>query len=153
MKNISTFVAFISLSFAVSVTILADGDKKNQMKNLPPAVQATVKEQSKGATIRGFAKEKAKGKTVYELELKVDGHNRDMMIDESGNILSVEEQVELKDLPAAVQATILKQTGKGTIVIIESLTEDGTLIGYEAAIKTGGKSREVKISPDGKLMK
>ncbi len=89
---------------------------------------------------------------MYELELEIDGHNRDMMIDESGKILSVEEQVELKDLSAAVQSTIIKQAGKGKIAIIESLTEGGTLIGYEAVIKTGGKSREVKISHEGKLM-
>ena len=152
MKTKMIALTFVFLSI-VSMLAFADGEKKMQVKNLPPAVQATVKEQSKGATIRGLAKEKEKGKTLYELELKVDGHNRDMMIDESGKIVSIEEQVELKDLPAAVQATILKQTGKGKIIIIESLTETGTLIGYEAAIKTGGKSREVKISPDGKLMK
>ena len=153
MKNISCSVALIALSLWLSITALADGEKKIQMKNLPPAVQATVKEQSKGATIRGFAKEKENGKTVYELELKVDGHNKDMIIDASGKVFLIEEQVELNNLPAAVQAAIVKQVGKGRIVIIESLTENGTLTGYEAAIKTGSKSREIKISPDGKLIK
>lgn len=153
MKNIIGFIALIALSLLFSLTALADGEKKIQMKNLPPAVQATVKEQSKGATIRGLAKETEKGKTVYELELKVDGHNKDLMIDASGKVFLIEEQVELNTLPAAVQAEIVKQTGKGKIVIIESLTENGALTGYEAAIKTGVKSREIKISPDGKLMK
>ncbi len=152
MENkISVWIFILLLVF--SVFAFADGEKKMQMKNLPPAVQATVKEQSKGATIRGMAKETEKGKTVYELELKVDGHNKDMMIDAFGKIISIEEQVELKDLSAAVQAAITRQTGKGKIVIIESLTENGALTGYEATIKTGGKSREIKISPDGKLMK
>jgi hypothetical protein len=151
MKNI--FVWFVSLSLLLSMTALADGEKKIQMKNLPPAVQATVKEQSKGAMIRGLAKEIEKGKTIYELELTVDGHNKNLMIDASGKVISIEEPVALKDLSAAVQAAIIKQAGKGKIVIIESLTENGTLTGYEAVIKTGVKSREVKISPDGKLMK
>ncbi len=152
MKNkINVFTFTLLLAF--SVVAVADGEKKMQMKNLPPAVQATVKEQSKGATIRGLAKEVEKGKTLYELELKVNGHNKDMMIDASGKIISVEEQVALDTLPAPVKAEIVKQAGKGKIVIVESLTEGGTLIAYEAAIKTGGKSREIKISPDGKLMK
>ncbi len=152
MKNrISALTVILTLSF--SVVAFADGEKKLQLKNLPAAVKATVEEQSKGATIRGLAKEKENGKTVYELELKVDGHNKDMMIDASGKILSIEEQVELKDLPSSVQAEIVKQTGKGKISIIESLTENGALTGYEALIKTGGRSKEVKISPDGKLMK
>lgn len=153
MRNIFTVITLIALCLLLSVAVSADGAKKLQMKNLPPAVQATVKEQSKGATIRGLAKEKENGKIVYELELKVDGHNKDMMIDASGKIISIEEQVELNTLPAAVQSEIAKQTGRGKIVIIESLTENGTLTGYEAAIKTSGKSREIKISPDGKLMK
>ena len=152
MKNKISVLTFI-VSLTISLAAFADGEKKMQVKNLPPAVQATVKEQSKGAIIRGLAKEKEKGKTVYELELKVDGHNKDMMIDESGKIISVEEQVELNTLPTAIQTTIIKQAGKGKIVTIESLTESGTLIGYEAVIKTGGKSREVKVSPEGKLMK
>ena len=151
MKNKITVFTFILL-LAVSVVAVADGEKKIQMKNLPPAVQATVKEQSKGATIRGMAKEVEKGKTLYELELKVDGHNKDLMIDASGKIVSVEEQVALDTVPAPVKAAILKQAGKGKIVIIESITEGGMLVAYEAAIKTGGKSREVKISPDGKLI-
>lgn len=152
MKNrIGALTIILTLTF--SIVAFADGEKKLQMKNLPAAVKATVEEQSKGATIRGLAKEKEHGKIVYELELKINGHNKDMMIDASGKILSVEEQVELKDLPAPVQAEIVKQVGKGKIVIIESLTEGGTLTGYEAVIKTGGKSREVKISPDGKLMR
>ncbi len=153
MKDNIVLIVLTALSLLLPIAVLADGEKKVQMKNLPPAVQATVKEQSKGAAIRGLAKETEKGKTLYELELRVDGHTKDLMIDASGKIVSIEEQVELKDLPALVQSAIIIQTGKGKILIIESLTEGGTLIGYEAAIKIGVKSREIKISPDGKLIK
>jgi hypothetical protein len=38
-------------------------------------------------------------------------------------------------------------------MIVESLIEGGTPIDYEAVIKAGVKSREIKISNDGKLMK
>ncbi len=134
-------------------TLAQESEKKVSLKQLPPAVQAAVKEQSRGAQIRGLAKETEKGQTFYEVELKVNGHNKDVLIDESGKVVSVEEQVPLDSLPAAVKAEIQKQAGKGRIALIESVTRDGTLAYYEAQIKGGGRKREVKVSPDGTPMK
>jgi hypothetical protein len=51
----------------------APADKKINMKNLPPAVKATVEGESKGATVKGISSEKENGKTVYELETLVNG--------------------------------------------------------------------------------
>src|SRR5258706_16418403 len=58
---------------------------------VPPAVQKTVDEQSQGGKIRGLSKEIENGKTQYELELTVNGHAKDMIIDPAGAILEVEE--------------------------------------------------------------
>ncbi len=44
---------------------LAIAAGKLELKDLPSAVRKTVEEQTKGATIKGIAKEKEKGKTVY----------------------------------------------------------------------------------------
>ncbi len=149
---------FVTMVFAIvaSLTLVAsaqDTEKKVKMKDLPAAVQATVKEQSQGATIRGLAKEVEKGKTFYEVELKVNGHNKDVSMDADGKVVSVEEEVALDSLPAAVKAEIVKQAGKGTIRLVESVTKDGTLAYYEAHVKSGVKSKEIKVGPDGKLMK
>ena len=39
-------------------------EKKIKRSDLPPAVEKTVSEQSQGAIIRGFAREKEKGHTL-----------------------------------------------------------------------------------------
>ncbi|HWQ36737.1 MAG TPA: PepSY domain-containing protein [Blastocatellia bacterium] len=135
------------------LALAQESEQKVRMKDLPPAVQATVKAQSKGAQIRGLSRETEKGQTLYEVELKISGHNKDVLIDESGKVISVEEQVTLDSLPAAVKAEIQKQAGRGRIAMIEWVTKDGTLAYYEAHIKGGGKMREIKVSPDGALVK
>jgi hypothetical protein len=55
-------------------------EKKIERKDLPPAVEKTVAEQSKGATIKGFSAEVENGKKLYEVELAVDGHGKDISI-------------------------------------------------------------------------
>jgi hypothetical protein len=72
---------------------------KVKMSDLPAAVQAAVTEQTKGAPVRGLTKETENGKTEYEAELTVNGHNRDVSFDASGNVTSVEDKVALASVP------------------------------------------------------
>jgi hypothetical protein len=61
-----------------------DHEKKIKRSSLPPAVEKTVAEQSEGATIRGLSKEQEKGQTFYEAEFLIDGHSKDVLMDETG---------------------------------------------------------------------
>jgi uncharacterized membrane protein YkoI len=115
-------------------------------------VEKTVAEQSKGATIRGFSKEVEKGKTYYEAELTVNGHGKDILMDEKRNVVEVEEEVALNSLPAAVKEGLEKAAGSGKISKVETLTKNGKLVAYEAAVKTGTKKSEVQVGPDGKKL-
>lgn len=144
----------VALVAVVAVSLSVQGrEKKVQMKDLPPAVQATVKEQSTGAELRGLAKEVEKGKTFYEAELIVNGRHKDVLIGADGKVVEIEEQVALNNLPSAVKAEIEKQAGKGKILMVESVTKDNALAFYEAHVKSGLRTREIKIATDGKLMK
>jgi len=128
-------------------------EKRVKMKDLPAAVQKTVQEQSQGATIRGLAKEVEEGKTFYEVELMVNGHTKDVLIDPAGTVVEVEEAVTLASLPPAVKAEIEKQAGKRKILLVESVTKGGTLVYYEAHVKAGMKKSEFKVGPDGNVIK
>jgi uncharacterized membrane protein YkoI len=128
-------------------------ESRVKMKDLPAVVQQTVREQSKGAVIRGLSREIENGETRYEVELKVNGHNRDVLIDPTGAVVEVEEQVTLSSLPAAVRRTISRRAAGGKIVSVESLTKGGSLVWYEAHVKKAGKSREIKVNPAGQLVK
>jgi uncharacterized membrane protein YkoI len=128
-------------------------EKKVKMQDLPEAVQKTVKEQSKNATLKGLSSEVENGKTEYEAEFTVNGHSRDITIDPQGNVMEVEEEVALSSLPAAVQKGLKDAAGKGQILKIESISKDGKLEKYEALVKTAGKKSEIQMDTDGKLIR
>lgn len=127
-------------------------ERKIKRSELPPAVEKTVAAESAGATIKGFATEIEGGKKMYEAELQVDGHGKDILIDGQGNVVEVEEEVALDSLSAEVKEGLTKATGRGTISRVESLTKRGKLVAYEAVVKTGARRREVQVGPNGEKL-
>jgi hypothetical protein len=125
-------------------------EKKIKRSDLPPAVEKTVAVQSAGATIRGFSTEVENGQTLYEVELTVNGHSKDISMAVDGSIVEVEEQVALDSLPAEVKAGLQAKAGKGKILKVESITKKNKLVAYEAKVDTDGKKSEVQVGPDGK---
>jgi len=119
---------------------------------LPMPVQQTVKEQTKDATLIGITKEKEKGKTVYEVETKVDGKGRDILVDTTGAVIEVEQEVELDSIPAAAKAAIEKKAAGAKITKVETLTKGGKTT-YEAAITKGKKTSEITVAADGSAVK
>ena len=125
-------------------------EKKIKRSDLPAAVVKTVAAQSKGATIRGFSEEKERGKTTYELQMTVNGHSKDLQMDESGIVIEVEEQVALEALPIEVRTGLHAKAGKGRITKVESITKGDRLVAYEAQVDAAGKKSEVQVGADGK---
>jgi len=144
---------------AVAVLVLtaiasqaAAQEKKLKRSDLPAAVQRSADEQSAGARVRGYSTEKENGQDVYEVEMTVHGHGRDVTIAADGTVLEIEEQMALDSLPAAVQAGLRQLAGSGRITKVESLTKRGTLVAYEAQVRTGTKRSEIQVGPDGKKL-
>jgi hypothetical protein len=144
-------IALTITGLAAFSTVQAQ-EKKIKRNDLPPAVEKTVAEESKDATVRGFSTEMEKGQKVYEAELTVNGHTKDILIDGQGGILEVEEEVAMDALPSVVKDGLMKMAGKGTISKVESLTKKGSLVAYEAVVKTGAKHREIQVGPDGQKL-
>lgn len=139
----------VNLAAAALLIIPAlSADIKVKMADLPPAVQAAVKEQTKTATLAGLSKETENGKTTYEAETTVNGKSRDVSFDKTGAIVAVEQEVDLDSLPAPAKAAIQKKIGTGHLQKVESVTE-GKAVSYEATIVKGGKSSEVGVNADG----
>ena len=63
-----------------------------------------------------------------------------------------ETTVTMDQLPAAVKATLAKETGTGKVEEIEKDTENGRTI-YEADVMVDGKKWEITIAQDGQLIK
>jgi hypothetical protein len=126
---------------------------KLTMKDLPNAVQTTLQKETQGAEIVGISKETDAGKTLYEVETKVKGRSRDMLIDPKGTLTEVEEETDLAILPAAVQAEVKKSIGKAKLVKLETVF-NGTKVqtGYSAVVDNAGKQSEVEMGLDGKVL-
>ena len=135
---------------AMFATVSLGQEKKIQRSDLPAAVEDTVAAESRGAVIRGFSMENENGQTYYEAEMTVNGHGRDVLIDKSGAVVEVEQQVPFESLPNSVREGLRAKTGKGKILKVESITKHDRLVAYEAKILTGTKKSEVQVGPDGK---
>jgi uncharacterized membrane protein YkoI len=149
--KVNLFVAMAACGLLLAGTASAQ-EKKIKRSDLPPAVEKTVAAQSEGATIKGFSTEKEKGQTLYEVEMTVNGHSKDILIAADGSIVEVEEQVALDSLSPEVKAGLQAKAGKGKLVKVESLTKKDKLVAYEAQVDTNGKKSEVQVGPDGKAL-
>ncbi|MEW6209277.1 MAG: hypothetical protein AB1631_12975 [Acidobacteriota bacterium] len=146
-----SFLLVLCLSLVVAASS-QEQEQRIRMKDLPPAVHKTATEQSRGARIRGVSKEIEDGQTFYEISLIVRGLGREVLIDSEGNVAEIEDVVTLASLPSAVRAEIKKQKGRGRILKIESIKKNNAIVAYEALIRLQKKLKEVKVSPDGKVM-
>jgi len=125
-------------------------EKKIKRSDLPPAVEKTVAEVSKGATIKGFSEETENGKTIYEVGIVIKGYTKEVELEPSGTIVEVEEEAAMASLPANVKAGLTARAAGSRILKVESLTKNGKLVAYEAKVETAGKKSEIQVGPDGK---
>jgi len=137
------FIALLSLAGGLTAA------NKMKVEDLPAAVHKTVNAEKVTATLVGLEKEKEGGKTVYEVETKVNGKSRDLMVAGDGKILSVEEETAIEGIPAAAREAILKKAAGAKIKIVETVTK-GSDVSYEAAIiGKSGKTKEFSFNADG----
>lgn len=137
----------------VSFVVTSAQEKKIKREQLPLSVEKTVARESEGATIKGFASEVEHGRKFYEASFEVNGHTKDILMDPSGNVVEVEEQVTMSSLPTVVQDALKKLARSGTITTVESLTKNGQLVAYEAHVKHGVKRSEIQVGPNGEKLK
>ena len=71
----------------------------------------------------------------------------------AGKTKKTEKKVTIDQVPAAVKATILKEAGSNKITEIEEISVDGKVVCFEAEWKLGDKEVEIKVAPNGKLLK
>lgn len=126
-------------------------EKRVKIDDLPAAVKQTVLEVSKGLKLRELTREVENGETFYEAELEVDGHTRDVIMDASGAIVLIEEEVDWSLVPEAVRAAIEKAAQGRKILFVETLTRNDQIEAYEAHVRKGWwRETEIKIDPEGR---
>lgn len=136
---------------AACLTMTA-AEQKMKVKDLPAPVQQTVQDETRNAQLLGVSKEVEGGKTMYEIETKVGGMTRDLLVDAAGKVVEVEQEVAMDTVPAAARTAIEGYAKGGKVVKVESVTK-GSVVSYEAAVSKGGKKSEVAVTADGTIKK
>lgn len=127
-------------------------EKRVMISEVPPAVRQSVKRETRGSKMRGLVKETENGKVYYEAETAVNGKHRDILFDDSGKVVEVEQQVSMGSIPAGARNAIERQAAGGKVLGVESVTRDGKT-NYEARVQKAGKKSEVKVTPEGMAVK
>ena len=128
-------------------------EQSQKVKALPEAVQKTVRAEGQGALIRNVLTEKGTdGATVYEVEMRIGGLTKDIVVGADGTCLVSERQMKRATVPPAVMAAIDKGAAGRKIKMIESVSKLGKLEYYEAHVVSGKTLVEIKVSPEGALI-
>ncbi len=135
-----------------TVCLGAAAEKKIERSALPAAVQKTADAQAQGATVKGYSVDRENGETLYEAEMIVDGHSRDIEIAKDGTLREVEEEVSLQALPVTVQQALSNRANGAKITKVESLTKKDRLVAYEASTLKGTRKGEVQVGPNGEKL-
>lgn len=125
-------------------------EKKINKGEVPAPVLAAFAKAFPKAQAIGYAQETEEGKTLYEVESKEGAIHRDVTFMADGKLVVVEEAIDVKDLPAAVRATLDKEKGKCELA--EKLTR-GKVVEYEFHMLEGKNEFEVVMDASGKVLK
>ena len=152
MKSYCTCWA-VALAFVLSLPAFAE-EKEEPVKfdKLPAAAQEAIKEQAGKGRIVAVSKETSAEGVAFEARIEQGKRKLEVSVSADGKLLSIEEQVAMKDLPDPVRKTMQEQAAGGKLSTIEKVTEGGKTC-YEAKVTKSGKKIEIQVADDGKLLK
>ena len=157
MRRLTVLLALCSFVLVVLAGTAAAQETKAkslQLKDLPAAVQKTVKDNLKGGEIRNIGKETEDSVEQYEIETTLNGKTRDFNVDTKGKLLVMEEATAIDAIPAAAKASILKKVADGKLGAVETVQVPGKPMSYEAGYTDkNGKKHTVAVKADGTEIK
>jgi uncharacterized membrane protein YkoI len=133
-------------------TVGAGGELIDQqvfLPELPTNVQKTIQTQVGPSTLGDIYRSTENDGVVYDVEMTGAGKTRSFTVGSGGELESVE--VFMAELPPAVQQTIRKQVGGGSLEEINKSTEDDE-VSYDVEMTAGGKSRGFTVGSKGELL-
>ncbi len=149
---VASLIVAVGMFFIGLNNGFAEGKKKFNKKNLPPAVLSAFEKTYPKAKINGGGKEEENGKTYYEIE-SVDGKvKRDLLYDADGNVFETEEGIAVKDLPEMVAKTLKEQYSKSKILKSEKVTH-ATDVEYEFLLSGAKGKSEIVIDSKGAVVR
>ena len=137
----------------IATLVAAQAETHVPCNTLPAAVLRQAKIEIGDATLHGCVKDQENGKLTYEVETLKNGKSRDILLDDSGSVLELEQEVAADSLPPAVSDAIARAAHGGKVGKVESVTRGGVIASYETTIVTRGRRGEIAFSPQGDRVK
>jgi hypothetical protein len=153
-------IALLITGLLVAGSAFARGKKINRSE-LPPVVQRTLQLVSQGAEVKHLSQENNDGQIYYKVNMKADGHSKEVLINPNGDVLRVKEKFPVDRLPVEVKAGIEAKGGfLGHIAEVESITKNDRLVAYEARVErpiffvpgVSVVNSTVQVGPDGNTL-
>ena len=127
-----------------------EGEKKVDLSKVPKKVVSAVKKKYPEAKIRGVSTEVDKDQKVYEVAITNKGQKIDVSLTPDGKIISIEAEIQMKDVPKAVVKALQTKYPKAKVRLIEEVTKGKTRY-YEFQLTTAeGQAVEASFDPSGK---
>jgi uncharacterized membrane protein YkoI len=126
-----------------------ESEERIKRASVPTSVLSAFEKSYPKAIVRGYSREDEGGKTVYEIESRDRGVNRDVSYDSDGNIVSIEESIQYAELPEPVRDTISRDYPKGKVIKSERLLKDSTTQ-FEVVVKSGKHTVELVYDSEGR---
>ncbi len=135
---------------------LAVDDDELPFERCPTTVQSTLRREAFGEKVETVGKDMKYGVPVYETVVKHRGRAYEIVVAEDGTLVEKvlvieDEEVELANCPAAVQATMKAHTQGGTIGDVTRSTGIGRPT-FEAEVKIKDKVYLIEVAENGSLI-
>jgi len=155
MARTLAITAAVVAVWTASSALSAEKSEKISPDRLPQKVADAVRERFPGSEMASVERETENGRTVYDVELKQKGRKYEMDIEADGNVLEIEKEIAVADLPDPVRKAV---EGKYSGAVVKEAMEVNLVKErqekpdhYELVLEQAGhKTMEVIVSLDGK---
>lgn len=135
----------------LAFSVWAD-EERITLDKLPKAVVDAVKAKFPDAELTGAEKETNGDKVLYEVEFKTKGKNAEMLLTPEGKVVSVEKEIEAKELPKVVANVVEARFPKATVKKAEKETKNDAVT-YQVRLETTDKkSAALVLDTAGKVL-
>jgi hypothetical protein len=141
-----------------NVTIDPDGkvleiDEEVALDTVPATVREGLQQKAgNGRITKVVSVRELDAPLVYEAKVLTAGKKSEIEVGGDGKVIEVEQEVDLKTLPAKVREGLQHKAGKGKITKVASITKRDAVVAYEADVLTADEKLEVQVGPDGKSL-
>jgi Protein of unknown function (DUF2874). len=149
MKNKLVIVLLVLFSTYAMAQGKKGNSKESPTVTVPELVKKEFAKKYPSVTNVKWSLEKA---GEYEAEFNMNKKGMSVVIDEKGNLLEVETEIKVTELPQAINATIAKDFPGYKINECEKIEAKG-IVSYELEVQKEKIEYEIVLNADGKLLK